>query len=101
MIPGTKPAAKDLPEKVSFSDSVFSLPIGKGVTEAPLVLDAVADVVLEPVEVVSPAVEVGRTELEAACSLLCAWQTEFWQVYPIGQQDWPHDWSSVGGCACS
>lgn len=87
MIPGTKPAAKDLPENSSFLDSVFALPTGRGVTEAPLVLDAVADVVLEPVEVVRPAVEDGRTELDAACCLVCAWQTEFWQVYPIGQQD--------------
>lgn len=93
-MPGTNPAANDFPEK-EFGDESFSFGIS---------FELAASVAPEIAELVGEddvaLVEEGL--LAAASAALCATHTFApLQVYPIGQQAFPHVSSSAVGFECS
>lgn len=85
-IPGTKPAAKDFPEKES-DDEAFPVAVSC-VSAASVALEVVAVALLVGVGV---ALVDDDVVLNAASALVCATHTfEPLQVYPIGQHAVPH-----------
>ena len=102
-MPGTKPAANEVPEKpgVAVTDAVL----------APVDATAVGviDITVAPCTAVGVEFDPGTAVSEVFCALPVEFDVAasaaltkiqalpFWHVYPCGQQLWPQVWRFVGG----